>query len=153
MRPLLTVLIFLLMTARGHAFDTPEALVNAVYVPYGVDTSNPDKDCGGQTGPDRGFRYTDKQGDRFIEPKLLRASRTDKDLDADPFIQGQDWCIVGWKQTTLNSSADKARVLVEFRNFDTQTRLTYDLVRSRNGWLIADLVSSDGSLRKSYKLK
>ena len=132
------------------AFETPESLLAEVYAQYGVTAPSAGKAC---VSDAKGFDFTGKKAGDFIEPKLLKALRNDKDIGADPFIMGQDFCLKDLQIKPLSTSAEKAKMGVQFQNFDRKTKLTYDLIHTPKGWLIRDLFSDDGSLRKSYKLK
>ncbi len=98
----------------------------------------------------------------YFEPKLANAMLKDMTaaakrkevgtLDGDPFIDAQDWEIsnlaIGVKTT-----GDKANANVSFTNLGQPKSISLDLVKTRAGWRIADIVAPSGSLRQLFKVK
>ena len=132
------------------AFETPESLLSEIYAQYGLSAASAGKAC---VSDAKGFDFTGKKAGNFIEPTLLKALKNDKELYGDPFIEGQDFCLKDLQIKALDSGADKAKIEVQFQNFDRKTKLIYEMIRTPKGWLIRDLIGTDGALRKSYKLK
>jgi hypothetical protein len=100
----------------------------------------------------------------YFEPKLAALMIKDRndarkrgdvpELDADPFISGQDWDIGPVDIVVRDIAPDRASATVKFRNFKTETTVAYDLVRLKDGWRIAD-ITWDGkdTLRGIYEKK
>jgi hypothetical protein len=60
-------------------------------------------------------------------------------LDADPFIDAQDWEIDAVDVAVRDIASDKARATVSFKNLGKPTTVVLDLVKLRQGWRIADI--------------
>jgi hypothetical protein len=85
----------------------------------------------------------------YFEPKLaalmikdMKAAQKRGDvpqLDADPFISGQDWEIGPVEITVRDLAPDRASATAKFSNFKMPTTVTYDLVKLANGWRIAEI--------------
>jgi len=86
---------------------------------------------------------------RYFEPKLAALMIKDRkdaqkrgdvpDLDADPFIAGQDWEIGPVDIAVRDTAPDKASATVKFSNFKMPTTVLYDLVKLSGSWRIADI--------------
>lgn len=129
MRTLFTLLAFLATALPAAAFDTPKALLDALYAPY----FKADMDFSGQDAL------------RSIGLKaLFDADAKDANgevgrIDFDPYIQGQDW---DTKSVTIGKPevlGGTARVVADFTNFDRKNHLTYSLVLERDGWKVDDV--------------
>lgn len=147
MRILLLVLAFLaagLVPSLAATFDTPEALLKALYSPYGqgdsFDWSNWD---------DAQFR--DKHLNDLFAADLKEANGDVGRLDFDPYIDGQDYDIKELKFGTPAIKGDTATVEVTFKNFDYAEDLTFTLVKEDGGWKIDDVVSKDKDFPYSLK--
>ena len=157
------LLIGMLLAGTGlaaAAFSSPEALVKALYGLYSTTGAKP------STGPYNG-NCTDKDSERgqgfpgdlkgaqqYLEPALARAYRNMEDLGADPFINGQDWCLRDLVISVGANDGKKATVIARFTNLGNVSKVTYELTNTPKGWLIYDLSEKDiPSLRKLAKLK
>jgi len=84
---------------------------------------------------------------RYFEPTLAALIIKDRKdahgelptLDADPFIDGQDWDIPAFDIAVRDTGAGKANATVTFRNFDKSMTVVLDLVKLKQGWRIADI--------------
>jgi Protein of unknown function (DUF3828) len=74
-------------------------------------------------------------------------------LDGDPFVSHQDWDIANLAVEASEDGAGKATGTVTFTESDKPERVLLDLVRIGRDWHIADITSSDGSLRALYRRK
>jgi hypothetical protein len=74
-------------------------------------------------------------------------------VDYDPLVQAQDWDVLReFKLTPESATAGKATVKASFINFDRPTTVRFELVKSAEGWRVADLYNADGaSLRQEYQ--
>ncbi len=130
----LVALVFSSFTANAQ-FASPEAAVKALYGYYAGKDST-------------GFPHDQKSYRRFFEPGLAKLWTAAKNIDADFFVQGQDFELSGLKIDPAAVSGDKATVAVAFKNMDKNVRLTYDLVKAADGWRIADArAPGQGTLR------
>lgn len=89
----------------------------------------------------------------LIDENDKYSNELDYAVDYDPLVQAQDWDVLKDFKLTLESSAGgKAKVKVSFVNFDQATTVRLDLVKTADGWRVADLYNSDGaSLRQEYQ--
>jgi hypothetical protein len=102
---------------------------------------------------------------RYFEPSLValiikdqKAAAKHKDvptLDGDPFVDAQDWDITALDITVTDAPPDKAVATVTFKNSDEPVKVVLNLVKVKNDWRIADILSTrDGkteSLRGLFK--
>ena len=127
-----------------------QAFVEAIYKPY------LNKDF-------KGVPYSTAASLRsYFEPKLANAMLKDMaaaakrkevgTLDGDPFIDAQDWEISNLA-ISVKTVGDKASANVNFTNLGQPKSVSLDLVKTRAGWRIADIVAPSGSLRQLFKVK
>lgn len=129
---LLSIFAALAATPASAQFKTPEATVEGLYALYRASDS---------TG------FNDKHTARFLEPAVARQFRSAKHIDADFFVQGQDFEIKYLTIEKPNVAGDKATIVVTFKNFNKPNRLTYTLAKSPNGWQIADVSNGKTTFR------
>jgi hypothetical protein len=96
----------------------------------------------------------DKDADyrRYFEPSLV--ALIDKDqkaaakrkevptLDGDPFIDAQEWQITDLDIAVTDVPPDKVTATVTYKNFDEPVKVVLNLVKVKNDWRIADIVST-----------
>ncbi len=73
-------------------------------------------------------------------------------LDGDPFVDAQDWRIANLQVEVKDASPRRATGVVIFTNAGEARIVTLDLVKTVNGWRIAEIKAPSGSLRDLYKL-
>jgi hypothetical protein len=147
-----TILLFgvlapLAVQAQQPTQQTAQAFLESLYVPYRA------KGFDGQP-------YT--QAERFFEPALAAAMQRDyqrakKDgvpptLNGDPFVDAQEWEITNLS-IHATTSGGQATGTISFENFRQKKTLAVELVLTRSGWRIADVVGAGGSLHALYKVK
>ena len=68
-------------------------------------------------------------------------------LEGDPFLGAQDWEIGPVEVTVTDTAPDRATATAKFNNFKEPQTVTYDLVKLKQGWRIADITwqQSDGT--------
>jgi hypothetical protein len=84
---------------------------------------------------------------RYFEPKLAALIIKDRKnargevgkLDADPFIDAQDWEIDAVDIDVREIAADKASATASFKNAGKQRTIILDLVKLAVGWRITDI--------------
>ena len=74
-------------------------------------------------------------------------------LNGDPFIDAQDWEIANLRTVVKTTGANTAVATVNFTIFRKPRTVTLDLIRTGDGWRIAEIRAPSGSLRALYKLK
>jgi hypothetical protein len=76
-------------------------------------------------------------------------------LDGSPFVDAQEWEIFAFDIAVADAPPDRAVATVSFKNFDETKKVVLNLVRVKNEWRIADIISQrDGrneSLRGLFK--
>jgi hypothetical protein len=91
----------------------------------------------------------------FIHKDFIRAKKADDvpTLDADPFIDAQDWEIKSFDIQVTAVDADHANAVVKFDNTGEHKVLHIQLVRIARNWRIHDIDygGAEGTLRGLYK--
>jgi len=144
---ILFVGLFVGGTGFGAAgFASPEDLVKSIYGLYGAEPGKSGTECSHKGD---GFPEKAREVGRYLEPALARAYLHKRNLDADPFIMGQDWCIRDLAISVGRNDGKRASATATFTNLDAASKVAYDLVNTPQGWLVYDLSSADyPSLRK-----
>ena len=84
----------------------------------------------------------------MIKDSKAAAKRHDvPELEGDPFLGAQDWEIGPVEVTVTDTAPDHATAIAKFMNFKEPQTVTYDLVKLKQGWRIADITwqQSDGT--------
>ncbi len=129
-------------------FKTPQETVRAVYKSYEGRNA-------------KGFLRDHSVARRFFTPDLAKMWLTARHIDADFFVQGQDFELgpvtitrvagVNEKRKPVArrdpNDGPKAAVVAEFTNFKKPMRLTYEMVSGPDGWRITDVKSDTDSFR------
>lgn len=115
----------LLGPAGAQSFDTPQAVIEALYAPHIADEITDD--------------FAALQSNKLsalYEAKL----KSDGYFDFDPVIVAQDWDLSDLAIDQVDVEGDTATAHVSFDNFGTRTELDYFLV-NEDGWKIDNIVS------------
>ena len=130
---------------------TPDALVKDLYKTHEQDS---------KTGKDRilsskSRRYLDKYFDKLLADMIWKDLTTHTDdvgvIDFDPFYATQDPDIKNLTVGAAKVAGAKAAVIVRFTNSDVKETLSYQLVKRKSEWKIADIKYRDGSLLGFFK--
>ena len=86
---------------------------------------------------------------RYFDPKLAALIIKDRKeahgevgkLDADPFVDAQDWEIDAVDIAIQEVAPDKANATVSFKSLGDQRTIVLALVKLKTGWRIADITS------------
>lgn len=133
------ILISLSLAGAAQAFDSPKALLEAIYAPY---------QAGGRQNAPEQFYSARLRG--LIAENLRRhtadaAGPLDNAapdvLDFDPFIEGQHSLLLDLKLGEPVVQGERATSIVSFHNFDHSSLLTIAMVREAGGWLVDDIAS------------
>jgi hypothetical protein len=144
-RALLLALALLLAGAfPALAFDTPRALLEALYTPY-----SQGEDFDWSTWDESQFRS--KHLNALFEKDAREADGGIGRLDFDPYIDGQDYQITGLAIGDAEIKGAKATVEVTFKNFDLAEDLTFRLVKEADGWKVDDVISANKDFPYSLK--
>jgi hypothetical protein len=144
---LLGVLGALVTPLAAFAYDTPRALVDAIYEPY----------LSGKQHINLAQFYSTELKQLFLDHANARAAESDitgsvsteiePALGFNPFIDGDNALLLDVAIGEPVVIGDKALVTVGFHNFDQPTLLSLSLVREPDGWKVDD-VTSTGSEQK-----
>ena len=139
-----TLFALLAGIAPAIAYDTPKALLEALYTPYSKGT---DFDWGA---------WDETQFRTAHLNELFAADQKEADgevgrIDFDPYIDGQDYQISDLKIGGAAISGGTAKVEVTFKNFDRAEDLMFTLIEETDGWKVDDVVSSDADFPYSLK--
>lgn len=140
---LLALVLGLFSLTPAAAYDTPKALLEALYAPY-------------QKGPDFDWQNWDEAQFRSKTLNALFAKDAKESgglgrLDFDPYIDGQDYEISKLAIGDATLSGDTAEVVVTFRNFGTPDSVTFKLVKEPDGWKVDDVVNTNPDFAYSLK--
>ncbi|WP_170149633.1 DUF3828 domain-containing protein [Rhodoplanes roseus] len=135
-----TLTLALLAAAPARAqFATPEEAVTKLYAFYGT----------GKTDL-MGLPQDKKTLRRFFVPAIVQGYEKAELIDADFFIQGQDFELSDVKVAPAAVTGDKATVAVELKNMGQPLHLDFELAKGKDGWRIADARTPKGdTLRKT----
>lgn len=143
MRHLIATILLVLGFAGGAvAYDSPKALVEAIYAPY----KSGQKHEGGL----QQFYSAKLRGmyDAHSEAKVSDVSFEEgsKDiLSFDPFVEGDNALLLDVAITEPVINGDRAATIVTFHNFDHLVMLSLALVREADGWKVDDVASLSGN--------
>lgn len=129
--PALIAAALVLQAAPALAYDTPTALIDALYAPYLKGNIADESEKLRSRALQALYAADEKK-----TPKGYAGA-----LDFDPFISGQDFKITNLKVVSVKQSGSKATVEVTFKNFDEKDDLVYSLVKEPDGWKIDDVAS------------
>lgn len=127
----LVLAVSLFFAGSAIAYDTPKALVEAIYQPY---------QTLGDVPPNESYFST-----ALYNLSLAKAQQDGPDSDDakfDPFINGQAYLLHDLKIHEPVQIRDRAVATVSFFNFDQPVMLNLFLVREAGGWKVDDIASS-----------
>ncbi|HVN29643.1 MAG TPA: DUF3828 domain-containing protein [Candidatus Binataceae bacterium] len=133
--------------------QTAEAFLHSIYDRYtGPHDKAPDIDY---TKERELRRYFDPSLAKIIADDSARAARNGDEgtLEADPFIDAQDWEIKSFDIVVKPVDADHAGATVKFDNIGEPELIRLQLVRVSGAWRIHDIDygSKQGTLRSLFK--
>lgn len=122
--------------ALAQPFETPEALIEALYAPYLADSDPIDRDVFFSDGLTRLYEVDAQQSQGEVGA-----------IDFDPVINGQDWDITDLIVGETAGSDESVVVTVRFKNFGQFVTLRYGLVNENGNWQVDDIESVEGDNR------
>jgi hypothetical protein len=122
------------LPSLAATFDSPKALLAALYEPYLRD---------GDTSDQTPF-FSDKLNALYAKDAAATPQGEMGVLDFNPVIAGQDYAITKLVIDAPAISGDSAKVTVHFDNFDMPQDLFYSLVREHGGWKVDDIENKQG---------
>lgn len=145
-RFVLAIIISLTSLSSALAFDTPEALIKALYAPY----SKPSDQFDWNSYDEAPLRSKALNA-LFAKDKAETPEGDIGRLDFDPYVDGQDYQLTKFKVAKPVITGGTATIDVTFRNLGVPEDLTFDLVKESDGWKVDDVVSH--SKDNPYSLK
>jgi len=139
--PITALLVAALVALSGAAhaqFASPDAVVRSLYAFYGSGQNNLS-----------GFPQDNATLNKFLVPALVKLWSA-ATIDADFFIQGQDFALSDMTISPAVAKGDKAAVAVAFKNMGEPVRLTYELASANDSWRISDVRTADGSTLRQF---
>ena len=132
----------LLMPVAAFAYDSPRALVDAIYQPY----------LGGQQQTDLSQFYSERLKQLFAEQAGetttagtgTTGSIGPASVDFNPFIDADHGLLLDVTIGEPLVVGSKALVTVGFHNFDQPTLLSLSLVNESGSWKVDDVTSTGG---------
>jgi len=98
---------------------------------------------------------------RWFEPSLAALILKDQKaaarrhevptLDGDPFVDAQDWEITTFDISVDDAAPGKAVATVSFMNIDMPKKLSLNLVKVKNDWRIADIITERDGAKESLR--
>lgn len=140
MRILLTIL-FLALPAAAQAFDSPKALLEAIYQPYQA----------GQKHESLDPFYSNRLKGLFIDhanQATAEVTALAPDTDAspnrafNPFLDSDNALLLDVAIGEPVVLGDNALATVSFHNFDHPSLLTVAMVKESDGWKVDDVTST-----------
>lgn len=146
MRRIISSLLLIIgFTGAASAYDSPKALVEAIYQPYSAGQKH-------DSGLEQFYSLRLKE---LYAANLERQSIDQKgaavDPDApdmltfDPFIEGQNSLLLNLVIGEPVLNGDRAVSTVSFHNFDHLSLISVAMVREADGWKVDDVASLAGS--------
>lgn len=128
--------LFLAFSAAvaAQSYETPEALIEAIYEPYTT----------GNFPEDAMQVYSKGMQAQFQHDLEITPDGDVGALDFDPFVDGQDYQLTDLSIGAPGIAGDSATVDVTFNNMGEPRALTYDLVFEDGSWKVDDIASSLG---------
>lgn len=123
-------------TAVAQPFETPSALIEALYAPYLGNGDTSERDAFFSDGL-TGLYAADAQNSQGEVGAI----------GFDPVINGQDWDIADLRVGKAEISGQAAVVTVRFENFSTPMTLRYSLIDEGGNWQVDDIESLEGDTR------
>ena len=153
LRPLAALILLLAAATAANAAEagTPQAFLEAIYRNYEGKESK-----GFAIDKPAAIRrvFVADLADAMIKDRAAAAKRGEvPELDGDPFVDAQDWEITGLAIKVAMNGAAKATATVTFKNFGETGTVTHELLKTGNGWRIADIRMKERSLRELYPAK
>jgi Protein of unknown function (DUF3828) len=128
--------VALVAHAARAADPSAQSFVQAIYDQYkGKDSKGVDL-----TGDAAVRRYFSPTLAALIFKDRREARGEVGKLDADPFIDAQDWELEDLEVAVSDTAAGKAIATVSFKNLGQRQTVILDLVKLRQDWRIADII-------------
>ena len=145
MRKLLAAFLLLAASAvPAFAYDTPAALLEAVYKPYVT------ADFDWSRWHPEEFR-SEGLNALFAKDDAETPDDMIGRIDFDPYINAQDYDLHDLEIGEAEIDGDTATADVTFVNFDLEQHMTFTMVNEADGWKIDDVESHDANYPYSLR--
>jgi len=145
----LALLAAALLPTGSHAQETAHKFVAGIYKFYVGSNAE-------------GFPLDSPQIGKVLTPGLRKlveddAAQAEKrneppELNGDPFIDAQEWLVTDLK-IEIKEQGPTANARVTFKNSGEDRAVTLQLVKTRAGWRVDDIIGTTGSLRAALTSK
>jgi hypothetical protein len=128
---LLIALVLPFAALAADKVSEPEAVIRAIYAQYSKDGWPEDAEK---------KNFSPDLWAKWDEVQQAADAANEVGVDFDVFLDAQDTDVVSNLTTQFTpGGADKGRVDATFTAFDTQTTVTYDMVKTADGWKIDNI--------------
>jgi hypothetical protein len=114
--------------------ETPGQFLQSIYAAYMGSNSYGVRWRGPKSG-----QYFDPALTKLISKDLKESGGEVGRIGADPFVDAQDFEIESLRVDVTEEPGDKAKAVVTFVNLSQPVRVEYALVKTPQGWRIADI--------------
>jgi hypothetical protein len=130
----LSLMALLSLPATAQTFETPEALLDALYAPYLQDTILLEQDV----------YLSDALMGLYDADAAQTAAGDAGTVDFDPVIAGNDYQLSNYAVTELAIAGDYASATVTFDNHNEPITLEYSLFNEGGNWQVDDIEDKRG---------
>ena len=130
----LSLVALLSLPAAAQTFETPEALLDALYEPYLQDATLLEQDV----------YMSDALMGLYDADAAQTAEGDAGTVDFDPVIAGNDYQLANYAVTELAIAGDYASATVTFDNHNEPVTLEYSLLNEGGNWQVDDIENKGG---------
>ena len=130
----LSLVALLSLPAAAQTFETPEALLDALYGPYLQDATLLEQDV----------YMSDALMGLYDADAAQTAEGDAGTVDFDPVIAGNDYLLANYEITELAIAGDYASATVTFDNHNEPVTLEYSLLKEGGNWQVDDIENKGG---------
>jgi hypothetical protein len=122
-------------TAMAENFDTPDALLTALYAPF---------QNGGDGVSDYAPFFSKQLNGLYAHDDEITPDGEMGAIDFDPVVDAQDFDVSKVEVGAAGIAGDYASADVTFNNFGEPKTISYDLVKEDGSWKVDDISRADG---------
>lgn len=91
---------------------------------------------------------------KLVEDDATQAEKRNEppELNGDPFIDAHEWLVTNLK-IEIKQQGATANARITFKNSGADRAATLQLVKTRAGWRVGDIIGTTGSLRAALRPK
>lgn len=135
---LLAAIVFIGLSATAPSYaqdDAAKQFLQGIYKQY-LGKNAPGADYSSE---ELARRYFDDTLTELIVRDQKESEGEIGRIGFDPFLNGQDFEIKSVNVTITPTDTDRAKGVVNFVNFGRRQKVTYDLIKTVQGWRISDI--------------